>query len=573
MTHNVTSIDWLVVVAYLLGVTSIGLWASRRVTSSASFFISDRRFGKLFITFLMFGTGTQSDDAVSVASKTFTNGISGIWYQWLWLPVTPFYWIIGVIIRRLRAVTFADYFEKRYGKSVALLYAVFGLLQLIAVIGLMLKGTAVTLDGITGGQIDEKWAIAGIGLLFVAYGMPGGLTATILTDLLQGILIIVFSVIIFPIALEQVGGLGGIRQAVDNPEEVFSLVAPGEISVFYISVLALNALIGFMTSPTAIVTGAGKTEMQSRFGLVAGSIMKRFCTIAWTLTGLCALVIYAGREIKPDKVYGMMAHDLLPTISPGLLGLFIASMLAAQMSTCSASMVCASALFTRNIYQQFLQPKRNDRHYIHVGRIAAVTIVVASLFYAYRLDSVIKGLELFWEVAAVMGATAWVGLFWRRATVAGAWAGTLTTLAVWIFMQDVDLGVWQWNFNERYADVFPGFMFSEGRLLKPWHMISYLMAGLIAIVVVSLMKPRCESADLDRFYDCLRTPVTLGEPEGEPCTLPLGVAPAPRKVLVNHPDFEVPIPSVESVIGFLATWAIIGLIVLSTIWIFSLGNE
>src|SRR3954471_12916250 len=116
MPQTITSFDWLVVVLYLAGITAIGVWASRRVKSSASFFISNRRFGKLFMTFLTFGTGTQSDEAVSVASKTFQNGISGIWYQWLWLPVTPFYWILGVVVRRLRAVTTADYFEKRYDR-------------------------------------------------------------------------------------------------------------------------------------------------------------------------------------------------------------------------------------------------------------------------------------------------------------------------------------------------------------------------------------------------------------------------------------------------------------------------
>lgn len=572
MTYGISPLDWLVVVVYLLGVTLIGVWASRRVTSSAIFFISDRGFGKLFITFLMFGTGTQSDDAISVASKTFTNGISGIWYQWLWLPVTPFYWIIGALIRRLRAVTTADYFERRYDRSVALLYAVFGLFQLIAVIGLMLKASSVTLHAISGDQINSNWATAIIGLLFVVYGIPGGLTSTILTDFLQGILIIIFSGMILPFALDQVGGMSGIRAAVDNPQEVFSLVAPGEISLFYIAILSLNALIGFITSPTAIVTGAGKAEWQARFGLVAGSLMKRLCTVAWTLTGLCALVIYEGQNIDPDKAYGLMAHDLLPMVAPGLLGLFIAAFLAGQMSTCSASMVCAAGLFTRNIYMPFIQPDREDRHYTFVGRVTSAVVVALSLLYAYRLESVIKGLELFWEIAAVMGMTAWVGFVWRRATVAGAWAGTLTTLAVWAFMQNIDLSFYKWDFNAHFASSLPEFMLFDGNLHKPWHMICYLLAGLIALIAVSLVTRPVAAEKLDRFFDCLRTPVELDEPEGEPCTLPTGIAAAPRNVLIQHPDFEIPVPSPTTVKGFFATVIIVGAIVLSSVWIFSLGS-
>lgn len=74
-------VDWLVIAAYLIGVTVIGTTAARRVKSSASFFISDRRSGKLLMTLFNFGTGTNTDQAVTVASKTYTVGASGIWYQ------------------------------------------------------------------------------------------------------------------------------------------------------------------------------------------------------------------------------------------------------------------------------------------------------------------------------------------------------------------------------------------------------------------------------------------------------------------------------------------------------------
>ena len=88
---HVTLIDWLVIVAYLLSVTVIGMYAASRVKSSASFFITERKFGKWMMAFLGFGSGTHVDHAVSVAAKTFSVGVSGIWYQWLWLFAQPFY--------------------------------------------------------------------------------------------------------------------------------------------------------------------------------------------------------------------------------------------------------------------------------------------------------------------------------------------------------------------------------------------------------------------------------------------------------------------------------------------------
>ena len=98
-------IDWLVIIAYLLVITFVGLWAVKKVRSSASFFIGDRKFGKVMMAFFMFGSGTHSDQAVSVAAKTYSSGASGIWYQWLWLFVTPFFWLIAPFFRRMRAVT------------------------------------------------------------------------------------------------------------------------------------------------------------------------------------------------------------------------------------------------------------------------------------------------------------------------------------------------------------------------------------------------------------------------------------------------------------------------------------
>jgi hypothetical protein len=74
---------------------------------------------------------------------------------------------------------------------------------------------------------------------------------------------------------------------------------------------------------------------------------------------------------------------------------------------------------------------------------------------------------------------------------------------------------------------------------------------------------------LDRFYACLRTPVRRNEPETTPFTLPEGIEPAPRDVLVDHPDFEIPRPTRTSVIGFLAGWALVALLIRFVYWIFA----
>jgi Na+/proline symporter len=562
-------IDWIVIFVYLFGITFIGLWAVRKVHSSASFFMGDRKFGKIMMSFFMFGSGTHSDQAVSVAAKTYNTGASGIWYQWLWLFVTPFFWLVAPFFRRMRALTTADYFDIRYGRSVGGLYAAMGIMQLLVAIGVMLKGSGAMVEAVSGGAISSGLAIVAMTVIFVIYGVAGGLAAAIATNFVQGLLTIVLSFLILPFALAKIGGMSGLRHSIADPA-MLSLVAPHEITLFFIAVIAFNGLVGWVTMPETMANcAAGKTEMEGRMGVTVGIFGKRICTVAWMLTGLCAAALYAGSKLdNADLAYGRMARDLLPGIAPGLIGLFIASMLASVMSTCDSLMVIASALFTENIYKEFLARGRADRHYTFVGRIASTLIVVCGILFAFSFESVVSGLEIFWQVSAMMGIAFWIGLFWRRATVAAAWAGTLTSFGVLLLTSKIAFGRYVlWDFNAHLAGRLPAFMLLDGELYLPWQMILYLTAGFLVLVVVSLLTPRVSKERLDRLYDCLRTPIGPNEPEVEPFTLPAGVRPGPRNALIRHPDFEIPKPSAIGIGGFLAAWVGVGLLIGAVYWI------
>ena len=123
---NLHLADAVVLVTYLVGITGLGVWMGRRVRDMGDFFMP-RRFGKTMMVMHAFGTGTATDSAVTVASATARNGLSGIWYQWMWLLATPFYWLIAPIMRRFRAVTTADVYQLRYDRSVAMLFAAVGI--------------------------------------------------------------------------------------------------------------------------------------------------------------------------------------------------------------------------------------------------------------------------------------------------------------------------------------------------------------------------------------------------------------------------------------------------------------
>ncbi|MBE0536684.1 MAG: sodium:solute symporter family protein [Phycisphaerae bacterium] len=570
---GVQAFDWAIIVVYLVGITAIGLWAARRVKSAASFFIGDRKFGKWMMMFFMFGTGTHSDQAVGVAAQTYKVGVSGIWIEWLYLFVTPFYWLIAPVFRRMRAVTTADYFEMRYNPSVSMLFVTIGLLQLTFFIGMMLKGTSAMLMAVTGGMINQYAAIAAMTVMFVAYGIAGGMAAAIFTDLVQGLLTVILSFMIIPFAVSAAGGMSGLREQIASAD-MLKLVAPGGITIFYVAIVSFNALVGWVTQPHTMANcAAGRTEIEGRIGTTCGMLLKRICIVAWMFTGLFAIAVLPElRKEQIDQTYGLMAHKLLPTIAPGLIGLFIASMLASVMSSCDAFMVASAGLFTENCYKKFMVKDRPDKHYVLVGRVTSLVVVLGGILFAVTAESILHMIEIFWKIAAMMGIAFWVGLFWRRATAAGAWAGTLMSFAAWLFTGKLDFAVRGakvvlWDFNAQFADKLPAFMVWEGKLHLPWQMIIYLSAGLVGLVVVSLLTKRVPEERLERLYACLRTPIGKDEPEGPAFTLPAGVEPAPRRVLIASRDFEIPRPSLVGMAGFFGSWLAVAGLIGAVYWI------
>jgi SSS family transporter len=658
-------VDLVTLAIYLLGITALGMWMGKTVKDTADYFVGGRRFGKVMGIFSVFGAGTHSDQAVSVVAKTYTSGMSGIWYQWLYLFVTPFNWWITPILRRCRAITTGDYFEARYSRGVATLYVLVGIAHMMVAIGVMLKGSGAVIRAVTGGELSEGWAIAAMTLMFVVYGVVGGLAAAVVTDFVQGLLTIVFSFILLPFAIHDIGGFTGLHEGVAraantahgphasvSAQDLWSLVAPGEIGVFYITVIVINAMVGIVTQPHVMpISGAVKTERESQIGSVYGSMIKRVCTVAWTFLGMYAIAKYPGLvdQSNIDECFGRIAHELLPQMMPGLIGVFIAALLASIMSSCDAFMITCSGLFTQNIYRPFIAPRRSQSHYVGVGRVAAVLTVAGGVAIAYKLDNVIQGLELLWMVPALMGVTFWAGLFWRKATTAGAWAGTLLAFGALLFTSDTGL----WSFTrevansrvssmpahfdvefddargsvsrtlrqefarhgitlsdsatlaidetdratgrstrwlisdgercytvirekgtetlELYANVLPAGMLWRGRLLLPWQMIIYLVAGALGLVVASLLTRPPDRRRLDRFYGTLRTPVQPAEVIEAPLTLPRGVEPAPERKLVDHPDWEIQRPTLRGIVGFLIAWVLVVLLILAVLVLVRIG--
>lgn len=557
-------IDVAVIILYLVGITLLGIRIGKKIKASSDFFMP-RKFGKGMMMMHAFGTGTASDQAVIVSSASFKNGLSGIWFQWLWLFCTPFYWLIAPIFRRLRAITTADVYALRFGSSVAVLFSIIGVIGLSLKIGLMLKGAGALIDAGTDGSISTDLAMPIVALLFVIYGAAGGMSAAIITDYIQGVLTIIFSFILLPFVLHSVGGIDGVREFVNDPSKM-SLVAPEKIGVFFIVAFGINSLFLIVSQPFIMgVCSAGRTEMDGRFGFVVGNLIKRICTAAWAVTGLAAFAYFikVGADIPaidPDRVYGQMAKEFLPSIMPGLLGLFIAALLAGVMSSCDSFMISSSALFTENLYKPIFKDK-DKLHYLKVARIASVFIVCFGLLFAYSMEGVVSGLKSWLKFGAPLGIGFWLGLFWRRFNSSGVWVSTMTAYFCWW----ISTKPYFISLLERFpqSETWGVIKLVKGKhsIYEPWQIIFYLSVAIVAGIIASLLTSKPKAQKIKLFHDLIGTPVKSGEIISEPCTLPEGVEPSNRKRWFKGTSFEICAPSKISYLGFAISWIAVGMMI------------
>jgi len=511
-------LDWLVLAAYLAGIALLGLWIGRRVGRTDQYFLGARRFNRWVMIAQSFASGTHADMPVSLAGAVYARGFSAIWFQWKNMFATPFYWLLAPLYRRMRRTTIAEFFEDRYGHWMGAAYMVFALAFLTINMANMLKGAAKVIHQVAGGGIPVNAIVLAMTAAFLLYSFIGGQVATAWTELVQGLLIIILSFLLIPLGWGLAGGISGMREAL-GPERL-ALTAPEGIGPWFILMLTINGLIGITSQPHIMgMVATGKDETACREGFLYGTFVKRFCTLGWALTGLVAAALVArgtfGVKSLPDaeSAFGFACRHLL---FPGGKGLLVACLLAANMAACSAYMVSAGALFTRNFYGRYLVRGRSDRHYLWVGRMSGLGITLLGVLYAlFLIEKVLNAFLLTETLATYVGIAVLGGIFWRRANRWGALAGIIAAVAA--------------NFS-LYAML--------GQRFDHWDpnvFLAALLAGCAAFAGVSLATPAEPAPVLDEFFRRLRTPSHI-DPAAAPDAAEVEREAARRgeQLLLNH---------------------------------------
>jgi SSS family solute:Na+ symporter len=488
-------LDLIVLLLYLGIILWIGKKAGERNTDTADFFLAGRSLGRFYQFFLNFGASTNADQAVAVTRETYRQGVGGMWIQFLVLFITPFYWFTALFFRRVRLTTIGDYFTERFqspllGGS----YAGFTLLMAFVGGGVGYMVAAKTMMALTPKPVEvltieertiveefEEYQALGrmtfaertpeasdryevlrqkqvrgelksffsytdpvafyliYGFVVAAYTMMGGFRAAAITDAIQGVLIIFFSVVLIPLGLKELGGFSGLHAAV--PEfnfELFGSVSLSEYAWYTILAMFFSNLVSIIAVAQGMQTaGSATNENVARFGMIGGMFFKRFLMLFWVLAGLIALGLYAGQLHDPDLAWGFMSRDLL---RPGAIGLMLVGILAANMSTLDAGSVSNSALFIRNIYQPW-KPDKSEAHYLWVGRVTIGVTLLGGIGAALYIDNLLELFKYFITIPAIFGAPIWLGFIWRRLTRTAVMIEVVVCFTIFAILPNLFLGL------------------------------------------------------------------------------------------------------------------------------------
>jgi len=508
-------IDLAVIIGYFVIVALVGFWASFKVKTDEDYFLGGRSFGKGLLIMHFLCTGTHSEHAVQVAGATARVGLGGIWYQWMWLFSTPFYWLIAPILRRMRVITAGDFFRIRYNRSLEILYAVVAMAFLVLSIAMLLRGAGAAIAGATGGAIPTDRSIYILAILFSTYIMVGGLMAAAYTDYLQGVMIITLSILLIPGGLGLVGGMSEVQSKLGPG--MMSITAPQnaqEGDMGFVIAMSLLGLVGIVVQPHIMTaSGSGKTEWEARTGMCFGNFIKRFLTIAWSFTGLIAIVrfpeILAGLDPNSEEakhagetLFGMAIQHFL---GDGWRGLMIACIIAGVTSA-EAMMVVGSGIFTRNFYMHAV-PAAAEKHYLWVGRLSSTGILIAGIVVASVAGSVTQLINIAFQLIGLMGAAFWLGATWRRANPIGVWTSFIASVYVWLVtgFQPKDIS---WLPSPVVDSLFAiaDQIFIRGHD-RPIQILIMLCVEFGVLVIVSLLTKSQSDRQLDPFFARLHTPI------------------------------------------------------------------
>jgi solute:Na+ symporter, SSS family len=501
------TLDWVVVGLYFLFMLVVGLYFMRRASRSlADYFVSGRDLPWWVIALSAVATYTDAGLAPAVTMLTYQGGLLGNAVWWIpyvvWMPLGAVLW--SKYWRRLGTVTSAELLNIRYSGKVAHfyrgIYAVFMSFGFIVVLmGYVSGWLGAALGPILGWEPLSLILFSAI--VTAAYTVASGLSGVAYTDAYQFGIFLVGNIILVPIVLFAIGGMDQVYQTIElarsAPEanSFFSVIPPVRgLDSLTILAFVIQGLF-FAASPTggegftAQRFMAARNEFHAQVGQLFNALLTLIVRVVpFLFLGAIAAALYApGSVAEPGEVWARMVHAYAPV---GLLGLLVAGIFAAYMSTISTLMNWGASYIVNDFYKPFVRPGESERHYVWIGRIGSVVIFSLSLLVAYFYVEGLRAWFLFINsvVFAFILPLSWLRFFWWRLNIYGEAAALIIGLplsyVVWF-----PLGF----SNEQAHPFWQGFLLLFG-------------LGFVTIIVVTYLTRPERIETLREFYARCRPP-------------------------------------------------------------------
>lgn len=450
---QISQLDLAILVLYFVVIVVIAVVTSRGVHTTDDFFLAGRSMRWPFIGASLFATNISAEQFVGQAGLAFVVGMAVANYQ---LAGVVAFIAMGAlflpIYMRLGLFTTPEFLEKRYGPESRRFFS------LLTLIGISFAGIPGALYA--GGRVAEVLfgfdsivpGVVGLALAAGSYAMLGGLRTVIVTDFIQCTLLVLGGVVMLFTGLHVLGGWEQFQTSMQELQpadswDMFSLIQPLDHPhvpwTGMILGLSIHALSFGATSHVMIQRAlAARSVHEARMGGLMAGLLKIVAVFIILVPGLIGYVMASGSEPlievrSPDQMFPALASALLPT---GLVGLTLAGLIAALMSSIDSEICAASGLFAMDWYQP-MRPQASQRRLVWVGRIMSFFIMLVGIVWAIVVIPQFRFLyEYLAKFASYMPGTIVACFLWgllskyptRRAAFATLIVGSLLGISMWL---------------------------------------------------------------------------------------------------------------------------------------------
>ena len=505
-----TGIDYVVVLSYLAGTLILGVYLGKFVSSSHDFFLGGKMHSFWVIGISIVATDIGAQDFVSLSGQSYRFGISAANFDWIGsVPAMllagfifiPYFWKGGMY-------TIPEYLGRRYNEGVRTIASLTWIIYFVFNLGSILWTGAVVFESIMGWN---KWlSIILTAVITMIYTFLGGLTAVIMTDVVQFIIMFTGGMCVVFLGLYHVGGFMGLYEKIHTMgpafQDHFHLILPADTTtpfpwtgiLFGLTLVMSNA---YMIGNQAIVQRclSAKNVWHAKMGMITGAFWKMLMPMLLLLPGIIAIVTHP--ELKDgDQAFPLLIRTVLP---PGLMGLMFAAFLAGLMGNISSLVNSTATLWTKDIYEKYINSKATDMHYLRTGQIATVLLFIFGVITApvsSRFEGLYIAIQTF--LSFFQGPTFAIlllGIFWTRTTQWGGLCGLVGGMMVSFYL---------FIFQKNYFTIEDPFLY-----ISWWSFV----AGFILTVAVSLLtKPHPNERLYGLVYRLLEKD-KLAQKEGAAC--------------------------------------------------------